>query len=182
MSHVSEQMIARLAEKYSGVHQANIRTLAEAVQSDKRFARINPEALLAEIEDFATATGEPVSRIKTALDHIHTSLGNNAMPKSIIEGSGDVLRSVQQESSWLKRTSDRWQGLSPEHKVNAGMWGVGALLGVFGFARSASHAVQKDEQDKNHIQWSNVGVALLQAAMTAGCAYMGVQSIRAGRA
>jgi hypothetical protein len=180
MSDIFEQELLRITSNYSGVQHANIRMLADAIKSDKRFAKIDPKTLLAEIEDFATATGKPVHNLKTAVDHIHTSMGNNMMPEHLMRGSGDVLRVAERESSWIKRTAQRWQGLPTEHKVNAGIWGAGALLGAFGFARSVGHSVHKDEHGENHLQWSNVGIALLQAAMTAGCAYMGVQAVRAG--
>ena len=101
----------------------------------------------------------------------------------------DVLRSNVKE--FAKREAEKaaakgkavgqgqgWKHLATEHKVNAGMWGIAALMGAFSLMDSATHAITKDDDGKAHVQWSQVGMTLLQATLTAGCAYLGVQAVR----
>ena len=74
-----------------------------------------------------------------------------------------------------------WENLATEHKVNAAMWGVGALMSAFGVLSAAKYAVAHDDEGKSHVQWSQVGVGALQLLLAAGCTYMGVQAVRTGR-
>ena len=87
---------------------------------------------------------------------------------------------AEREPSLMKPRAQRFnlKALTVEERFNSAMWGVGMLLGAFGVYSSAKYSVAKDDQGKNHVQWSQVGIALLQACMTAGCAYMGAQSLR----
>ncbi len=69
--------------------------------------------------------------------------------------------------------------LSSEQKMNAGMWMVFAALSALGCYGAAKHSIAKDEDGKSHVQWTQTGIALLQAALVAGCTYMGAQAVRA---
>ena len=80
----------------------------------------------------------------------------------------------------FKRFTEKFESLPAEHKINAGMWGVGALMAAFGFASAAKNSVQQDADGNRHVQWSSVGVALLQGALATGCAYIGAQALRSG--
>ena len=72
--------------------------------------------------------------------------------------------------------ANSWEHITTGEKVNAGLWGVGAIMSVFGALGAARNSIARDDQDKPHIMWSQVGVCLLQAAAAAGCAYMGAQA------
>ncbi|MDX2095646.1 MAG: hypothetical protein SFW64_06895 [Alphaproteobacteria bacterium] len=91
----------------------------------------------------------------------------------------------RQRDSEVKRTKpkSRWlESVATENKVNAGIWGAVAALSMFGVYSAAKNSVVPDESGKPQVQWSQVGVALLEACMVAGCTYMGVQALRAGSA
>lgn len=74
------------------------------------------------------------------------------------------------------------ESVATEHKVNAGIWFAAAALSALGVYSAAKNSVTQDETGKSQVQWSQAGVALLQACLAAGCAYMGAQALRAGSA
>ena len=74
-------------------------------------------------------------------------------------------------------TATSWEHITTGEKVNAGLWGVGAVMSVFGALGAARNSIARDEQDKPHIMWSQVGICLLQATAAAGCAYMGAYAL-----
>lgn len=71
---------------------------------------------------------------------------------------------------------------STEQKVNSGIWMAAAGLSVLGAFSAAKHSVTADENGDQHIQWTNAGVALLQATLATACAYMGARALGGGAA
>lgn len=92
-----------------------------------------------------------------------------------------VAKSTQVEQE-VKAFSKEISKLTSEQKINAVMWGVGAATGVLGVYKSAKNSVAVDGEGNRHMQWSNVGVTLLQGCLAVLCTYMGVQAVRGGRA
>lgn len=117
---------------------------------------------------------QPDSKAKAWLDEIVANAkSGNIIPDSAKDNADKAV-------PLRKRLAQQFEAVPVEHKINAGMWGAGALMGAFGFASAAKNSVQQDAEGKNQIQWSSVGVALLQGALAAGCAYMGAQALRSG--
>ncbi len=69
--------------------------------------------------------------------------------------------------------------LSTEAKVYGGMSLLMAGLSAVGAFNNFNHAVGKDQNGHTHIQWSNVGLGLVSAALAAGTAYVAHQQLRA---
>lgn len=67
--------------------------------------------------------------------------------------------------------SASWKALSTENKVYTGMALLMAGMSALGAVNGLTHATRKDEQGNSSIQWSNVGLGLVSAAIAAGCAY-----------
>jgi hypothetical protein len=110
--------------------------------------------------------------VKRAYQDVKSSVVTKVEPALNVADKVSSLKNyrVNGLSNWGKQ-------FSTEQKVNAGMWGVGAVMGAFGALSAARGVVAHDEQDKAHVMWSQVGVCLLQAAVAAGCAYMGAQAL-----
>ena len=114
------------------------------------------------------------AQAKTPLtaDNVHESLREEFLTnKRLIAGDSKV--------PLAKQVSLRWSQLEKGEQVNAGFNGALALLAAYGTLSAASHAVGHDEDGKTHVQWSQVGLAILQAAMTAACAYSLAGTLRA---
>lgn len=69
--------------------------------------------------------------------------------------------------------------LSTEAKIYGGMSLLMAGLSAIGAVNGFSRAVSKDENGQNKIQWSNVGIGMVSAALAAGSAYIAHQQLRA---
>lgn len=69
--------------------------------------------------------------------------------------------------------------LSTEAKIYGGMSLLMAGLSAIGAVNGFSRAVTKDENGQNKIQWSNVGIGMVSAALAAGSAYIAHQQLRA---
>lgn len=118
----------------------------------------------------------PDDKAKAWLDEI-TARANpkDAVPDYAVDAADKRVNPV-------KRFAQEARNATPENKVNGGIWLAGAALSLLGTYHAAKNSLTKDEQGERHVQWSQVGVALIQASLAAGCAFMGVQSLRAGRA
>lgn len=68
--------------------------------------------------------------------------------------------------------------LSTEQKVYGGLSLIMAGLSAVGAINNFSHAIGKDESGKSTIQWSNVGMGVVGAALAAGTAYLAHQQLR----
>lgn len=119
---------------------------------------------------------KPDDRAKAWLDEI-TARANH---RDAI--SDNAIDAADKRVSAMKRFTQDVKNAPHENKVNGGIWLAGAALSLLGTYSAAKNSLTKDEKGERHFQWSQVGVALIQASLAAGCAYMGVQSIRAGRA
>jgi hypothetical protein len=119
---------------------------------------------------------KPDDRAKAWLDEITA----RANPRDVIPDH--AIDAADKRVSAAKRFTQDVRNATPENKVNGGIWLVGAALSLLGTYSAAKNSLTKDEQGERHFQWSQVGVALIQAGLAAGCASMGVQSLRAGRA
>ena len=81
-----------------------------------------------------------------------------------------------------KRLAQNWGKLDGGGKVNVAMWGAGALFSAFNAVGAGRNSFRRDDEGKIHTQWSNVGIALLQATLTFGCAYAAAHALHsAGR-
>lgn len=71
----------------------------------------------------------------------------------------------------------KFSELSTEQKVSGGL--SLALAGMLGIASMGSLAnmVERDEHGNAHMQWSQVGMALCNAAIAAGCGYLGYRTL-----
>ena len=117
---------------------------------------------------------QPDSKAKAWLDEI---VANAKSGKIIPDAAKD---NADKTVPLHKRLAQQFEAMPTENKINAGMWGVGALMAAFGFASAAKNSVQQDSDGNHHVQWSSVGVALLQGALAGGCAYIGAQALRSG--
>lgn len=117
---------------------------------------------------------QPDSKAKAWLDDIIANAKSGKIIPDAAKDNADKIVPLH------KRLVRQFDAVPVEHKINAGMWGVGALMAAFGFASAAKNSVQQDAEGNRHVQWSSVGVALLQGALAAGCAYVGAQVLRSG--
>ena len=101
------------------------------------------------------------------------SSASTKSPRVRVEGTSQSLGNTMNQD---------WRNLATEHKLNAGMWGAGALLGAFFTYGAVKASFAPDEDGKIHMQWSNVGVALLQASIAVGSAAMAVMALRGAAA
>lgn len=93
--------------------------------------------------------------------------------------AGLMKNAVPAKPGMIKR---RWQEATDAGKSTAMMWGLGIVMGVTGFLNSLRGATAVDPEGKSHIVWSNVGVALAEAALAAGCTYMAWSALKPGTA
>ncbi len=126
-----------------------------------------------EIHEFAESTAEGAHiNLQSALDGIHDMVS---------KAKGGLLP-PEPAKSWVEAIGTKLKTLKTEEIANVGMWLAGGALSAFGLCSAASHSVTRDEDNKAHIQWSNVGVAVLQAALTIGCGFMALKPLGAARA
>jgi len=164
-----DSALEALLVKHSKSSKELAGAIRDAIKADQRFKNLNPVLVAEEIATFMESFSGGLINIESAVEGINKTVRLN--PNALLK-----------PESWLTKVSQNLHSLPTEQKINASMWGVGALLGVFGFARSVGHSVKKDEKGENHVQWSNVGITLLNAVTVALCTSMAIQAARAGAA
>lgn len=188
--------IQQQAEHYR-FNPNNAAELAEKIGNDARFSGMDAHALNEVIVNAFERMRKEVSptgavtlpsakqvtfeHVLAAADVVSESAGRQVPPrpemlaqlKQQVEtnAAADKARAAAKKPSWS-------HALSTEQKVNAGLWGAGALLSGIGMYYAVKNSRTVDENGKPDIRWTQVGVALLQAAMTAGCAFMAYEATR----
>lgn len=195
-----ERFIADQASHYGFVGQ-DCTQLASAIQAsdvlkalDQRsletvvlnaFDRVSKSHAHAGAIDIARAKRVEISHVLDAAVHVTEQQGKLMSPRPEMM---EILKSrvAANDAEAVARASTatpkKWTNALTPERVNGGIWLAGAALSLLGTYSAAKNSLTKDEKGERHFQWSQVGVALIQASLAAGCAYMGVQSIRAGRA
>ncbi|MFZ4540412.1 MAG: hypothetical protein ACOYNL_01210 [Rickettsiales bacterium] len=194
-----EKFIAEQAKHY-GFTSQNVESLHHAIQSSdvlrgledaplknvivQAFENVKKSSRHAGITDLASAKevgladmleakktyalfhGKILPRRPEVMSQLHQQVVSNDA-KAMEQAAPTVKK------SWL-------EGVSKEHKINAGIWSAGAAMSMLGLYSAAKRSVGKDEQGVTHIQWTQMGVAIIQACLAAGCGYMAAQTLRAG--
>jgi hypothetical protein len=74
--------------------------------------------------------------------------------------------------------SNHWKQLTTEHTIYGGMSLMIAAVCAMGAASSFKHSVNTDAQGNRKVEWSQVGMGIISAALAAGSVYAGVQTFR----
>lgn len=77
---------------------------------------------------------------------------------------------------------ERFAAAPMQSKISAGLMALTAAYSLMGMYHAARASVTTDEAGQRHVQWSNVGVALLEGLVATGCAYLGHGALRSGGA
>jgi len=101
----------------------------------------------------------------------------------VAEMKARAASTTESASEVVKKTEHNlWNNASKESKVFAGMCFISAACGAIATFNAASKCFGDNESGEKQLQWSQVGWALVNAALTAGSAYIGIETLRSGAA
>ncbi len=164
-----ERIVGEISQlqEFANTAPGHLRNLAATAAARKAAQGIHGILTVADVQATAAAVGERAGQLRDVnpnrIAQLQKQVERNA--------AADKARAAAKKPSWS-------HALSTEQKVNAGLWGAGALLSGIGMYYAVKNSRTVDENGKPDIRWTQVGVALLQAAMTAGCAFMAYEATR----
>lgn len=201
------QLLKRIVDASpNNVHEDNLLALCKSVATDLRFRKI-PANRVAEvvrqmsrqpITDVPASVEQAYRGVMVPPDFMKKLIGAEDLVSS--ERAAEAadaakvqgLRSLKdapiiavnathvadKKVSWVKSTAQKIEMLPTEQKMHAGIWYIGAAMSALGGVSAARHAITRDENGARHVQWTQAGVALLQACLAIGCAHLGTQALR----
>lgn len=141
---------------------------SNAARHDGEVAQLFPgQVTIDHVVDAATKISEKAEKMKTDVPSKWAVDWRNAQAAS----AGSI-------NATSKAMPGAWEKLATQDKVGVGVHGIFATLCVFSAVSAARSSLVHDENGKTQVQWSQVGIALLETAVAVLFTYSAHKSLR----
>lgn len=140
--------------------------------------QLGPEGAAKHLKDMMAKVAQPTVSHSSSMEQFIKSM-QQAAPE-VEKASFQALRpdtKVRAAKPQSSKPFFKFDKMTGEEKLYAGMSLLVATMSFAGAFSYLGQALQKDEQGKTQIQWSNVGMGMVNAAFAAGSLYYAHQAM-----